>query len=320
MYIPSKELLFQKFLVKAHITHKGIYTYPFPELYVDCLQRFPIQCSTHGIFWQTPTQHLKGRGCRKCGSYGRYNDKESFIVAANLLHSNLYTYPKVNYIDCNTEVAIECKIHGEFYQTPNVHMSGSGCQKCANEKISKFFTKNRETFITEANILHDNRYIYDCLKYINAQSKEEIGCPVHGYFLQTPAHHLQGHGCQKCNGKSVNERLVGEYLDLFKIHNQHLFATRINGRLHIFDFYLPYLNIMIEYNGLQHYKPVCFARKTPENIKQAQMQFADRQIRDEEKRQYCKLNKITLLEIDGRIINGKQIVFIFLDDYFSKLT
>ena len=36
------------------------------------------------------------------------------------------------------------------------------------------------------------------VKYVNAQTKVRISCPYHGYFEQTPGHHLFGEGCPKC--------------------------------------------------------------------------------------------------------------------------
>lgn len=36
---------------------------------------------------------------------------------------------------------------------------------------------------------------YSKVKYFNRQTKVSIICPIHGEFMQTPAHHLKGCGC-----------------------------------------------------------------------------------------------------------------------------
>lgn len=54
-------------------------------------------------------------------------------------------------------------------------------------------------FITKAINIHKNKYMYDKVIYTNNKNKVIITCPYHGDFLQTPANHLQGQTCPKCN-------------------------------------------------------------------------------------------------------------------------
>src|SRR5690606_31435176 len=56
-----------------------------------------------------------------------------------------------------------------------------------------------------------------------------------------------------------------------------------------FDVYIQNLNIAIEYNGIQHYKPVDFFG--------GEEGFADNQRRDEQKKELCKQNGCLLLEV-----------------------
>lgn len=48
--------------------------------------------------------------------------------------------------------------------------------------------------------VHGERYDYSLVQYVCSKSKITIRCKVHGNFEQTPAHHLEGQGCYKCNG------------------------------------------------------------------------------------------------------------------------
>ena len=62
-------------------------------------------------------------------------DTSTFIKAAQEKHCSIYLYEKCHYVNAKTKVIITCKIHGDFSQRPNAHLSGSGCKKCALEEI-----------------------------------------------------------------------------------------------------------------------------------------------------------------------------------------
>jgi len=85
-----------------------------------------------------PTYHLIGHNCPKCVSEEmsnlRRSTTEDFIKSAKKIHKDTYDYSKVQYVERNIPVAIICKNHGLFYQTPNTHLSGSGCPFCKQTK------------------------------------------------------------------------------------------------------------------------------------------------------------------------------------------
>ena len=56
-----------------------------------------------------------------------------------------------------------------------------------------------QNFISRAQKIHKKKYIYKKTKYIQSIVPVVITCPIHGDFLQTPHHHLEGHGCKKCS-------------------------------------------------------------------------------------------------------------------------
>ena len=140
---------------------------------------------------------------------------KQFIEEANLIHNNKYNYSKVNYINANTKVCIICPIHGEFWQTPANHLKGRKCPKCKFELLKRKNTKSKEQFITEANIIHNNKYNYSKIEYVNTNTKVCIICPEHGEFWQTPANHLKKHGCPKCSfekNKDVNRSNANNFI------------------------------------------------------------------------------------------------------------
>ena len=50
-------------------------------------------------------------------------------------------------------------------------------------------------FINKANLIHNNKYDYSKVEYVNSKTKVCIICPKHGEFWQTPRSHLIGQGC-----------------------------------------------------------------------------------------------------------------------------
>ncbi|QFR57615.1 hypothetical protein CPT_Slocum_035 [Serratia phage Slocum] len=57
-----------------------------------------------------------------------------FIRKARAVHGDLYGYAEVNYSSTKQYVNIICQVHGIFKQVAGVHLSGSGCQQCAQAR------------------------------------------------------------------------------------------------------------------------------------------------------------------------------------------
>jgi len=126
----------QTFIEKATNIHKDKYDYSRTE-YVDTYAKVAIVCPIreHGVFYQTPSNHLHKRyECPHCGGSHKSNTNE-FIDKAIKKHNNTYNYSKVEYIGAHYKIIIICKVHGEFYQTPNKHLSGQECKRCYYEKL-----------------------------------------------------------------------------------------------------------------------------------------------------------------------------------------
>lgn len=58
---------------------------------------------------------------------------------------------------------------------------------------------NTEKFIERANLAHNFKYDYSLTTYTSNRAKVKIICKQHGVFEQTPAIHLDNHGCPKCS-------------------------------------------------------------------------------------------------------------------------
>ena len=58
--------------------------------------------------------------------------------------------------------------------------------------------KTTEQFISEANLVHEDKYDYSKTICAGVSNKVVIICPEHGEFEQTPHGHLSGKGCTPC--------------------------------------------------------------------------------------------------------------------------
>jgi hypothetical protein len=197
-------------------------------------QKVNIICPKHKVFLQTPKGHLRG-GCRKCGSERAGNkqksNKETFIAKAECIHNDKYDYSLVNYVSAKIEVEIICPKHNNFWQTPDSHLSGRGCNKCGFDRTIESLLSNTEKFIEKARKIHttengEQLYDYSKVNYVNAKEKVIIICKIHNEFLQTPNCHLNGSGCIDCGGRkqSTTEEFIeksrkvhGEKYDYSKV-------------------------------------------------------------------------------------------------------
>ena len=134
--------------------------------------------------------------------------KEEFIEDAKKIHGDKYDYSKVEYKGNKTKVCIICPEHGEFWQEPNSHLRGCGCEKCYNNRRGDTLRHNYETFVEKAKKIHGDKYDYSKVNYIDAHTKVCIVCLEHGEFWQKPNTHLNGCGCPKCSREKKSKDML----------------------------------------------------------------------------------------------------------------
>lgn len=268
------------FLKKSLKIHENKYDYSLVN-YFNQKQKIKIICKIHGVFEQLPHNHLKGYGCPKCN--GKFLTNQEFILKCVGKHGNKYDYSLVNYEKSDSLIEIKCKTHGIFKQKATNHLNdGNGCPKCYNKNNPS----DTKKFITDSKKKHGDRYDYSMVNYENAKKPVIIICKKHGKFEQTPTHHKSGQGCPICKsskGENKVYKILSENNILFEHHSKLK-----NSKLE-FDFYLSELNIAIEYDGIQHFKPI--------NHFGGISAFKEQQRRDSDKNQYCIDNNIKLIRI-----------------------
>jgi G:T-mismatch repair DNA endonuclease (very short patch repair protein) len=211
------------FIEKAKEVHRDKYDYS-SVIYTGCKNKIKISCLKHGMFEQTPNNHLTGYGCAPCGkelnSLKRKYTLEQFIEKAKKVHGDKYDYSKFIYIDIKSRSIIICLKHGEFQQTPSDHINcKSGCPKCANFLKNKDTRWTTEIFIEKAKEVHGDKYDYSLVDYKTAIINIIIICKIHGPFDQTPYTHLNSGGCSKCSfiKMGINTRkTVNEFIEKAK--------------------------------------------------------------------------------------------------------
>lgn len=102
---------------------------------------FNAECNinNHGIFrttWDKIKQDKNGI-CQKCSGDKKAKSKmkslEDTVRDFKKVHGDRYNYDKVSLVDSSTKIKIICPTHGIFKQTPNSHVGGAGCSRCAFE-------------------------------------------------------------------------------------------------------------------------------------------------------------------------------------------
>jgi hypothetical protein len=199
----------EEFLKEAISKHGDRFDYS-DVVYINTRTHITIKCPDHGVFTQSPIDHLYSMfGCKQCADTNRgllqRSSTEDFIRRADLIHENKYDYSKVEYVTNDLHVIIICKIHKDFEQLPAVHLRGNGCPLCANRYRGDILRYTNEEFIEKAREVHGDLYNYDSVEYITSHIKIIIECSTHGEFIQVPNSHLSGSGCPDCAQKMKDD-------------------------------------------------------------------------------------------------------------------
>jgi len=126
----------EEFITKAIKIHGDRYDYSNVN-YTTVIENIIILCKDHGAFKQTPNNHLNGQGCSKCGHNMYIFSTDDFKRHAYQTHGDTYDYAESEYLQMNQKLAVRCKIHGLFEQTPSNHITHKqGCGKCHRQYSS----------------------------------------------------------------------------------------------------------------------------------------------------------------------------------------
>ena len=318
----KKKLTKEVFIEKARAIHGDKYDYSKVE-YVNNKTKVCIICPEHGEFWQRAGNHLNGQGCPVCGEAKRVKSttftKNVFIEKARKVHGDKYDYSKVEYVNSLIKICIICPEHGEFWQTPYLHLQGNGCPVCSKKK-----KHTTEEFVYLAKKVHNDKYDYSKAEYVNSKTKTCIICPEHGEFWQTPHSHLSGAGCPRCSTSKLENKIRDFLLTHNITHVQHTTKDILPflDRQHV-DFFLPEQKIVIECQGAQHFIPTDFGGR---GFEAAEKHFKYVVENDKKKKKKCEDNNIRVLyylENQSIFLNNDiytiENTFVDLNDILDKI-
>lgn len=284
----------------------------FPNLeilntYTDHKCIIDVKCKIHDYYFSKKAALLlhSKHGCNKCATESIKNhiSKTNEWFVTELCKNNPTITPLEEYINMYTKIKVKCNNCGkEYYAKPNDLINGHACKDCSIIKISISKQKSHDVFIQQFN---DNNPFANSItilsKYVKSSQKIKCRCNVCGYEWETYPNTLvgatitksrSGTGCPICRN-SHGEQIIYNYLvqNNYNVIRQKEFEglLGLGGFPLTYDFFLPDYNILIEVNGIQHYKQIEFFGGKEKFNKQKE--------HDYRKQKYAKNHGYDLIEI-----------------------
>ena len=257
--------------------------------YINIHKKLLIECPEGHQFEMSFNNFKKGQRCPICS---RLNQNRIPNKPNNTKHTNEYIQKIVEdkgykllepYVNKRTKLKLECP-NGHYHEIRlDSFQNGSGCKQCMKDKMM-----NDKNIVLE-NL--KNKGFNPISEYTGSKNKMTFLC-INGHeFETTYTNIMSGYGnCPICNSSSGEQRISN-----FLINNninfipQYRFGNCRNKHELPFDFYLPDLNVAIEYDGELHYKSI-------EHFG-GELRLYENQMRDEIKTKYCNDNGIYLIRI-----------------------
>lgn len=143
-------------ILKFKEIHSDRFDYSLVK-YTSMNKKIKIICPIHGIFNQTPTNHMQRKGCYRC-SPNRKKDVFEILHKLNNIHNKKYQYDNV-FDKTSVKIRIICDKHGVFYQTLNNHLDKHGCPFCNESRGEKIINE----YLIKNNINHQRQKTFlDC--------------------------------------------------------------------------------------------------------------------------------------------------------------
>jgi len=109
--------------------------------------------------------------------------------------------------------------------------------------------KYQEHFIKRSNEIHQNKYDYSLVEYVDTNTKVKIICSEHGIFEKTPKRHYK-EGCPKCSNNN-RKYTTKEFVDKSNSIHKYKYDYSITEYIGIFD----KVKIICPIHGMFEQKP-----------------------------------------------------------------
>lgn len=274
-----------------------------------------LKCNHH--FMMKPNSFLGGQRCPKCAKEHRVKlrtmTNSEFLSRVKQRWGDEYTVLST-YKNSDTPVKVKHNRCGNVYMTrPADFLRGHGCLNCSYvDRSSKIGVNQRTSLIEVKKSIKDilgSDYVVltKSNEYKGNRQHIKIKHLVCGTVYESRYSDIQSHhtGCPHCN-QSKGERLIfnalAYHFNLSENKDFH-YGYILPNRLHL-DFYLPHYHLGIEYDGIQHFKPINYFGGIDSYLGITK--------RDRNKDNYCKANDIKLIRIPYTVTTNKEIINILI--------
>lgn len=251
-------------------------------------EKLILKCPNGHEFKMSYNQFKSGHRCSKCVNMKNAKQK---MHSHEYIHERFeecgYKWIDGKYKNNLSKLTLKCPNGHEIEMTYGNFQQGKRCNTCVRKKNG---VKLSLTIHEVKLFIEKKGYELMSKEYINNSTKLKIKCPKGHEFNMSYGNFQQGQRCPKCN-VSKGEHSIKETLNDLGINfiQHYKFDDCVFYRRLEFDFYIPSLNTIIEYDGIFHYSII----KGKSNFDD----FVNGKIRDTVKNIYCENNGIKLIRI-----------------------
>lgn len=268
--------------------------------YINLTTSIQCRCKIHNIIHnKTPQAILKGKGCVECGKekLRKLHTRSTEIVQEKVSARN----PHIDLIDEYDgdveNIQCYCTKHDQIFTR---HLSTltdnqSGCNKCYGEFIREKHGIGIGEFKRRLREIHPELEVIG--EYKTNSTPIKVTCMIHNYtYSSTPSALFSRLSCCAKTRITYKEERVCRLLEDwgYNITRQKKFEDCRDVSYLYFDCYLDDFNILIEFDGEQHYKPVKYSLQSYDD---AVRKYEYTKMHDLIKDEYCRMQKIELIRI-----------------------
>lgn len=290
-------LSYEEFLERLDKYNKINNTFWYTEdIYQNNRTPMKFMCKNDGFSIVAKPSNLFS-GYYKCKECDR--DIKEKALKEHVQTNNLPIEIIGKYINNRTKIKCRCTLcNKEYFTTPNSILSTNAiCRDCAYIEMGVNSRVSLDEFLLR--LKENNPEIEYISGYEGMSKRVNVSCKKCNHKWNPIAGGLvnEGKGCPSCSSskgeKKIEEILKNENIN-YTIQKTFDGLVGVGNTKIRYDFYLPKHNLLIEYQGIQHEKPIDFSGRGEDFAIKC---FENQQEHDNRKREYAKKNNIKLLEI-----------------------
>ena len=181
----------EDFLVRLNAKHNGKIV---SIAYGGWSKKSTFHCTVCRKSFTTMSSKVVNKtGCPFCA--GRHRTIKEVVDLSRNLYGDKFDFRDTVFTKSKDRFKVVCRDCGNTLETSYSDLIAKvkGCRFCKGR-----YDDYAAVFTQRAALVHNNKYDYSLVEYLNSSTKVKIICPEHGLFEQTPAGHLSTKGCPDC--------------------------------------------------------------------------------------------------------------------------